>query len=66
MGKSAKNTASTTKDNTRTQYREKSNRENITENENRAYNNRIDTGRIRKTIPISPCFRPQRHEKIHG
>ena len=56
MDKSAKNTASTTKGNTRTQYREKNNRDNTAENENRAYNNRIDTGRIRKTIPITPFF----------
>ena len=28
----------------------------ITENENRAYNNRIDAGRIRKTILIFPVF----------
>ena len=40
--------------------------ENTTENEDRAYNNHIDTGRIRKAILIFPVFCPQRHEKIHG
>ena len=48
MGKSAKNTASTTKDNIKTQYREKNNREiqhrKIAENENRAHNNHTNTG----------------------
>lgn len=39
--------------------------EKITENENRVYNNHIDTGRIRKAILIFMYFCPQRHEKIH-
>ena len=62
MGKSAKNTASTTKDNIKTQYREKNNREiqerKIAENEDRAYNNQTDIGRTRKTILIFPVFLP--------
>lgn len=67
MGKSAKNTASTIKDNTRLQHIERNNREiqerKIAENENRAHNNRIDTDRIRKTILISPFFLPSETRK---
>ena len=80
MGKSAKNTASTTKDNIKTQYREKNNRERrtigrysrktqhrkIAENENRAHNNHIDTGSTETQFLFSPFFCPQSHEKIHG
>ena len=66
MGKSAKNTASATNDNTRTQYREKNNRENTAENENRAHNNHIDTDRAGKQSLFSLFLCPRRHEKIHG
>ena len=60
MGKLAKNTASTTKDNARTQHREQNNREiqerKTTENKDRAHNNRIDTGSTGKAILITPYF----------
>ena len=66
MGKSAKNTASTTKDNIKTQYREKNNREiqhrKIAENENRAYNNQTDIGRTEKQFLFSP-FLPSEPRK---
>ena len=65
MGKSTKSTAFTTKEhNTESKtigrYSRKTQPKNIAEkiaeNENRAYNNHIDTGRIRKTILIFPVF----------
>lgn len=62
MDKSAKNTAFTTKDNTRTQYREKNNRENATENENRAYNNHTNTGYEGKQF-LLPRFLPSEIRK---
>ena len=50
-------------------YRRKTQQKNIaekiTENEDRAHNNHIDTDRIRKTILIFPVFCPQRHEKVN-
>lgn len=47
------------------EIQERNTTEKITENGNRAHNNRIDTDRIGKAIPITPYFSPQRHEKIH-
>ena len=51
--------------NTTEKHNRKTQQRKIAENENRAYNNHIETGRTEKQF-LFPRFCPQRHEKIHG
>ena len=82
MGKSAKNTASTTKDNIKTQYREKNNRETQQKNTAEKHSRKTQQRKIAENENraynnhietgrtekqfLFPRFCPQRHEKIHG